>query len=305
MTRVHSKPAATPAGGAGLAGVKLAFIGSGAMGEAMISGLLRNHLVEPSSIAASHPRTERRDELERRHAIGTTADNRTAAQGADIVVLTVKPQVLRAVFKDLRGAVHPSALVISVVAGARIESIHKGLDHKAIVRSMPNTPAQVGEGMTVWTATAAVRERQRHQAQVILQALGRELRVEDEVFLDMATAISGTGPTYVFLLIEAMIDAAVHLGFSRKDAREIVLQTVKGAAVFAQGTTMHPAEMRNMVTSPGGTSAEALYQLDKGSFRTVLSKAVWAAYQRSVSLGALNSKVPAFEPTDKGDEPPS
>ncbi len=282
--------------GTALGGVRLAFIGAGAMGEAMIGGLLGNRLIEPRSITASHPRSERLRDLGSRLGIHTTHDNREAASEAEVIVLSVKPQVLRSVFKDLRGSLPSASLVLSIVAGARIESIVRGLDHKAVVRSMPNTPAQVGEGMTIWTATPAVRERQREQARVILRALGRELYVEDEVFLDMATAISGTGPTYVFLLMEALIDAAVHLGFSRRDAREIVVQTVKGAAVFTERSSLHPAEMRNMVTSPGGTSAEALYQLEKGAFRTVLSKAVWAAYQRSVSLGALNSSVPAFEP---------
>ncbi len=269
------------------------------MAEAMIGGLLADHLVEPSDIVASHHREARNADLKARLGIDATTDNRAAAHDAQVVVLSVKPQVLRTVFKELRGAIQPSALVLSIVAGARIESIARGLGHRAIVRSMPNTPAQVGEGMTVWTATSDVAPSQRAQAAAILRALGHELYTDAEEFLDMATAISATGPTYVFLLMEALIDAAVHLGFSRTDARAIVVQTVKGAAVFAERSSMHPAQMRNMVTSPGGTSAEALYQLEKGAFRTVLSKAVWAAYQRSVSLGALSSQVPPFEP-DRG-----
>jgi pyrroline-5-carboxylate reductase len=160
----------------------------------------------------------------------------------------------------------------------------------------------VGEGTTVWTATREVTDLQRQQAQSILAALGYQLYVDDEAYLDRATAISGTGPAYIFLLMEALIDAAVHLGFSRADARTLVIQTVKGSAVFAEQSTAHPAEMRNLVTSPGGTSAEALYQLEKGGFRTVLSKAVWAAYQRSVVLGGLNNGVAPFEPDDGGNE---
>ena len=150
---------------------------------------------------------------------------------------------------------------------------------------MPNTPAQVGEGMTVWCATVEVSEAQRAQAGAIVGALGKQLFVEDEAFLDMATAISGSGPAYVFLMMEALIDAAVHLGFSRDAARELVLQTIRGSAIYAQQQPVHPAELRNRVTSPGGTSAEALYQLEKGNFRTVISKAVVAAYNRSVALG--------------------
>jgi pyrroline-5-carboxylate reductase len=158
---------------------------------------------------------------------------------------------------------------------------------------MPNTPAQIGAGMTVWTAADAVTAEGREQARVIVESMGREMYFQDEAFLDMATAVSGTGPTYVFLLMEALVDAAVHLGFSRRDARELVIETVLGAVLFAQGSEFHLARMRNMVTSPGGTSAEAIYQLEKGGLRTVLSKAVWAAYQKSRLLGKQ-----AEEPAD-------
>ncbi len=265
---------------------RLACIGAGVMGEAMIRGLLAKGLVRADVITASHPRQSRRDELAARFGIRTVSDNRKAAD-ADIVVLAVKPQVLPAALKDIRQAIPPRAFVISIVAGARIQTIVEGLEHRAVIRCMPNTPAQIGEGMTVWTATTEVQPRQREQAQAVLQALGRELYVGEEAFLDMATAVSGTGPTYVFLLMEALIDSAVHLGFSRADARELVVQTIRGAAHFAEQSDLHPAELRNMVTSPGGTSAAALYQLEKGALRTVLSKAVWAAYQRSVALGQV------------------
>ena len=271
--------------------VPLAFIGAGAMGEAMIGGLLTKRLVEPGAITAADRHAERLEVIRRRFRIHATRDNRAAVRKARVVILSVKPQVLPAVFNDLRGGIPASALVLSIVAGAPIEAIVRGLGHKAIVRSMPNTPAQVGEGMTVWAATSEVTERQRHQAEAILKALGHQLYVENEAFLDMATAVSGTGPSYVFLLMEALIDAAVHLGFSRGDARKLVLQTIRGSAIFAEHSTVHPAEMRNLVTSPGGTSAEALYHLEKGGFRTVISNAVLAAYQRSVSLGELNSRL--------------
>jgi len=268
-----------------LSDTRLAFIGTGVMGEAMIRGLLAHELVAPEAITASHPRRERLEELAAQFRIGTSTDNRKAAEGADVVVLSVKPQVLPAVLGQLRGHIAKRAFVLSIVAGARIATIVKGLEHRAVVRCMPNTPAQVGEGMTVWTATAAVGARQRAQAQAVLGALGKDLHVDDEEFLDMATAVSGTGPTYVFLLMEALIDAAVHLGFSRADARTLVVQTLRGSALFAEQSRAHPAELRNMVTSPGGTSAAAIYQLEKGALRTIFSKAVWAAYQRSVALG--------------------
>ena len=279
--------------------VPITFIGAGAMGEAMIGGLLRHELVEPGAITAADLHRERLKEVRDLFHVHTTRDKRIAVRKARIVVLSVKPQVLSAVCVDLKGVLRPSTLVVSIVAGARIASIAAGLGHHAIVRTMPNTPAQVGEGMTVWTSTDAVSDAQREQAGAILGALGKQLYVQDERFLDKATAVSGSGPAYVFLLMEALIDAAVHLGWSRADAREIVIQTVRGAALFAERSTAHPAEMRNMVTSPGGTSADAIYQLEKGGFRTVLSKAVLAAYERSVALGAVNETAAAETPRPK------
>ena len=283
--------------------LQLAFIGAGAMGEAMIGGLLSRHQLEPTHITASDRHRERLHEVQERLGIRTTLDNRTAAKKGHVVVLAVKPQVLPAVFKDLRGRIKKDALVLSIVAGATIDSLAAGLQHRAIVRTMPNTPAQVGEGMTVWTATPEVSDSQREQARAIVEALGHQLHVDDERFLDVSTAISGSGPSYVFLLMEALIDAAVHLGLSRADSRELVVQTIRGSAIFAERSTVHPAEMRNMVTSPGGTSADALYQLEKGSFRTVVSKAVLAAYQRSVALGKLNAEL--LETSNGGVEPTS
>jgi pyrroline-5-carboxylate reductase len=275
-----------------LQGLTIAFIGSGTMGGAIIHALVTKDKVSPDQIIASEPLLERREELRARYDVRVTADNAAAASEASIVVLSVKPQVLPEVLPELHGKVKPEALVFSIVAGMPIATINKGLDHAAVVRTMPNTPAQIGEGMTVWTASPAVTDAQRAQAQTILQAMGLEVYVDHEDALDMATAVSGTGPTYVFLLMEALVDAAVHLGFSRREARPIVIQTVLGSAKFAQQSNKHLAELRNMVTSPGGTSAEAIYQMEKGSMRTVLSKAVWAAYQKSRLLGQRTQQPP-------------
>jgi len=161
----------------------------------------------------------------------------------------------------------------------------EGLGHSAIVRSMPNTPAQIGEGMTAWTVSSEVNEKQENQVRAMLDALGKNERVENERQIDMATALSATGPTYIYLMMEALIDAGVHMGFSRRVAEDLVHQMMRGAVLFAVESHKHPAELRNMVTSPGGTSAEAIYQMEKGSLRTVLSKAVWAAYQKAEALG--------------------
>ena len=255
------------------------------MAEAMIQGLISRNLVSPRKITVSEPRQKRREELQQRHGVNTTAKNREAAQSCKIVVLSVKPQDLVRVLPELKGSLQPESMIISIVAGARVGTISKWLGHDAIVRVMPNTPAQISEGISVWTATPAITDDQLSQARTILQALGKEIYVDDEKFLDMATAVSGTGPSYVFLVAEAMIDAAVHLGFPRHIAYELVTETLRGSVAFAMKSGKHPAELRNMVTSPGGTSAAALYQLEKGSLRTVLSKAIRAAYERSSSLG--------------------
>jgi pyrroline-5-carboxylate reductase len=265
---------------------QIAFIGSGAMAEAMIKGLVGQGLLPAQSIIASGPRPRRGAELAERYGIQVTEDNVAAARDQDIVVLSVKPQILGEVLEQLgSGVISQEALVLSIVAGAPINRIAKGLNHQAIVRVMPNTPAQVGMGMSVWTATPETGKAQRKQAQAVLTALGEELYVDHEDYLDMATALSGTGPAYVFLVMEALIDAGVHMGFSRRISERLVLQTMRGSLEFARESRRHPVELRNMVTSPGGTSAEALYQLEKGGLRTVISKAVWAAYQKSKYLG--------------------
>jgi pyrroline-5-carboxylate reductase len=263
---------------------KIAFIGPGVMAEAMIAGLLRQKLARPEDLTASSPRPERGAELQKRFGVRASADNASAASAADVVVLSVKPQRLSDVMKGLKG-IQPDGLVLSIVAGASIKKISMGLKHKAIVRSMPNTPGQIGEGITVWAASQETTDDQRETARQILGALGQEVFVEDESYLDMATALSGTGPAYVFLFTEALIDAGVHMGFPRRIAEQLVLQTIKGSADFYEQAERHPAALRNQVTSPGGTSAEALYYLEKAGFRTAISRAVWAAYQRSLELG--------------------
>jgi pyrroline-5-carboxylate reductase len=268
-----------------LAAARLSFIGAGVMAEAMIAGLLKQQLVAPAQVAGSHPRAARREELATKYGIEVVEDNRAAAADSSIVVLAVKPQKLHGVLRELNEALRPEQLVVSIIAGARLETIAGELLHPAVVRAMPNTPAQIGEGMTVWTTTAHVSDAQAEQVRAMLGALGREMRVAEEQQIDMATALSATGPTYIFLVMESLVDAGVHLGFSREVARELVVQTMLGATLFAQESHKHPAELRNMVTSPGGTSAEAIYQMEKGSLRTVLSKAVYAAYQRAVALG--------------------
>ena len=273
---------------------KISFIGSGAMAEAMISGLIRNRLAEPDTLFSSDPREERLAELKKQYDIRTNPDNTQVVTDADVVVLSIKPQVLQRVQEEIKTHIDSEALVLSIVAGAPIRKIADGLNHKTVVRSMPNTPAQIGQGITVWTAARTVSEHQLDMARQILSALGEEIFLQDEYYLDMATALSGTGPAYVFLFMEAMVDAGVHMGFERHIAERLVAQTVRGSVDYftRRDNPVHLARLRNQVTSPGGTSAAALYYLEKAGFRTAISRAVWAAFERSRELGA-NAKTHA------------
>jgi pyrroline-5-carboxylate reductase len=263
----------------------IATVGSGVMAEAMIAGLLRGAIVKPGQVVASHPRPERRTELEGLYGIRTTASNSEAVKGADVVLLAIKPQMLARVGREIGPSLRDGQLLLSVIAGATTTALIGFLGHQQVVRSMPNTPARLGRGMTVWYATPSTTAEQRAQASTLLRALGHELEVDDERFVAMATAVSGTGPTYVFLVMEALIDAAVHLGFPRHVAHDLVVETLEGSTHFAKQSGDHPAVLRNMVTSPGGTSAAALHELESGRLRTVLSEAVWAAFRRTVELG--------------------
>jgi len=267
---------------------KITFIGPGVMAEAMIAGLIRQKLSKPEHLLAAGPREGRGKKLQKKYRIQTTTDNAAAVSSADVVVLSVKPQRLSEVMKGLK-PIKKDALVLSIVAGASIQKIGKALNHSAVVRSMPNTPGQIGEGITVWTASDGTSETQQEMARQILGALGEEVFVEDEYYMDMATALSAPAPApapaYVFLFTEALIDAGVHMGFPRRIAEQLVLKTVRGSVDFYYHAERHPATLRNQVTSPGGTSAEALYYLEKAGFRTAISRAIWAAYQRSVELG--------------------
>lgn len=274
----------------------IAFIGPGVMAEAMLSGILRNKLTQPERILISGPLIDRNAELQAKYGVRAFSNNSEAAAMADVVVLSVKPQRLEKVLEDMKGHLKPDALVLSIVAGASIAKIARNLGHDIIVRAMPNTPAQIGEGITVWTCSKTVSEKQMDFAKTILSAFGKEIYEEEEEYLDKATALSGTGPAYVYLFMEAMVDAGVHLGFSRRTAERLVIETLRGSVDYydtGAEDTRHLARLRNQVTSPGGTSAEAIYYLEKAGFRTAISRAVWAAYQRSRELGqGIESHTP-------------
>ena len=268
----------------------IAFVGAGAMCEAMIRGLLSQKIVSSNQIIAADPYPERLAELEKKYGIRYTTKNQDATEAGQIVVLSIKPQSLPYVMPELRGHLRRQDLLLSIVAGVPIKKLADGTAHAAVVRAMPNTPAQIGQGISVWTGTNEVSDEHKAQAEAVLGSFGDQIYVEQEDYLDMATALSGSGPGYAFLMMEALIDAGVHLGFSRRIAEQLVFQTMLGSVQYAMQSSKHVAELRNQVTSPGGTTAAALYHMEKGGLRTVISRGIWAAYERSKGLGEGKSR---------------
>ena len=265
--------------------MKIAFIGGGNMGEAMVAAVLDKKLAMPDGICVSDVSQTRREYLKKQYDVAVAESNREAVDGKDIVVLAVKPQNLAEVLADLKGSLKPDLLVLSIVAGVKIDNISQGLGHHRVVRCMPNTPAQVGFGMSAWTATEEVTEEQKGQSRAILGAMGREIFFDSEKYIDMVTAVSGSGPAYVFLLAESLIDAAVNIGLPRQEAEELVSQTILGSAYLMQKSGKPPAELRRNVTSRGGTTERALQVFEEGGFIKLVEDAVKAAYRRAKELG--------------------
>ena len=265
--------------------MRIGFIGGGTMGEAIIKSQLAKGIAKPADISVSDINPARRDVLKGRYGIQAMADNREAAAGADVIVLAVKPQEAGKVLSELKG-LSQKQMVLSIAAGITLNSLKQGLGHDYLVRAMPNMPAQIGESMTVWTATAELTQKQKDMAQRILAAMGEEVYVDSEKYIDMATALSGSGPAYFLLIIEALTDAGVHIGMPRPMAEKLIVETMIGSARSVKVTGKHPAELKNMVTSPGGTTSEGLLQLESGGLRSLLLKAVIATYNKAKSLGA-------------------
>ena len=265
--------------------MKIAFIGGGAMGEAMLSAILSKGLSTPNNVWVSDIKEERRQYLEQKYGMTVRKDNREAADKGDIIILAIKPQNLAEVMNGLSGQLKPTQLVLSIIAGVRINTLCQELKHRLVVRVMPNTPAQIGEGISMWTTTSEVTETQKKWVSSILSTMGREIYVDDEKYLDMATAVSGSGPAYFFLFVESMVEAAVHIGLPRDVAEALVIQTMLGSGHLIRKSDKSPAELRRMVTSPGGTTAEALLQFEKAGFGNLIEQAVTAAYHRAMELG--------------------
>lgn len=256
------------------------------MAEALLRGILVSQLATPQDISVGERLEMRRAFLEREYSLQAHSQNLDAIDGADITVLAVKPQDMDQVMSEINGSLGKDNAVISIAAGVKMATLVKGLNHPAVIRVMPNTPAQIGAGMCVWTASEEVKDTTIETTRKILQTTGEELYVSDEKLVDMATALSASGPAYVFQFIEALIDGGVYLGMPRDAARKLAIQTVLGSVLLAKDSGRHPAELKDMVTSPGGTTVEALLALEQGGFTASVIQAVRAAYEKSKALGA-------------------
>ena len=261
--------------------MKVAIIGGGVMGEAILGAALDRGVFEPEQVTVCEKLEQRRDQLRAEYGVTVTEDSDECVPGSDLVLLSVKPQDL----PSLHGALAPEALLLSIMAGIRIGSLESAFRHGRIVRVMPNTPVAAKAGMSVWTATPAVTDEQRELTRNLLASIGRDLYVEDEAKVDMATALSGSGPAYVFLFLEAMIEGGVSIGLTRAQAEEMSLQTVLGSALYARESGTSPAELRARVTSPAGTTAAGLLELERGALRATVIDCIRAAHERAIELG--------------------
>ena len=265
--------------------MKLAFIGGGTMAEAILQGVLDAKLASPDEITVGEPLADRCGYLSKQYGVQAIQNNLEVVQDTGLVILAVKPQHLGAVTSELRGLLGPGQSALSIVAGVKMATLALGLEHGNIIRVMPNTPAQIGCGMSLWTCSSQVEKTTYDLTRSILSTIGQEIYVDDEKYLDMATALSASGPAYVFLVIEALIDAGVNVGLPRDMARTLALQTIYGSTKLAMETGKHPGELKDMVVSPGGTTAQGLQVLERAAVPAAFVEAVKAAYQKAIELG--------------------
>ena len=266
-----------------MSNMRIAFIGAGNMASSLIGGLLAKGL-DAAQIRASDPGAETRARVSAEHGIELFADNAQTVQDADVIVIAVKPQVMKAVCQDLRAHLEPHQLLISIAAGITCTSLQNWLGNQPLVRCMPNTPALLGKGVSGLFATAAVTAEQRQQAEDLLSAVGIAVWVDTEAQIDAVTAVSGSGPAYFFLLIEAMADAGVKLGLPREVAKQLAEQTALGAAHMAVASDVDAAELRRRVTSPAGTTEAAIKSFQADGFAASVEKALSAAAHRSAEM---------------------
>ena len=264
---------------------RIAFVGSGVMAEVMIRGLLAHGLASPDHLWAAGPRPERAEQLSREHGVHGTTDTLEAVAAADLIVLSIKPGALGKVLRQIRGAVRPEQVVMSIVAGARMAAIGQALGRPAVVRCVPSLPCRIGRGLTVWTASPEVPEAARETVRGLLRTMGREVYLADEPQVDRATAAYGTGPALLAQFVKALEDAAVYVGEPRGLAREMILEAILGAAGMMLDSGLSPTELTDQITSPGGITSRALHALNQGRFSAVLNEAVTAAYARTLEIG--------------------
>jgi pyrroline-5-carboxylate reductase len=262
------------------------FIGTGNMAEALIRGLIHAGVAGKEQIVGSEPREERRAEMTERYGVRTVPSNVEVARQAEILVLSVKPQVMAKVLDEIGPEIHPRALVISIAAGIPLAAIEGKLPQARVIRTMPNTPALVGAGATAIAAGGHATEADIQAAKRIFESVGMTVILEENQ-LDAVTGLSGSGPAYMFLIIEALSDAGVKVGLSRYNAQALAAQTVLGSAKLLIDTKEHPGRLKDMVTSPGGTAIAGLHTLEAGGLRTTLMNAVEEATRRSRELGEL------------------
>jgi pyrroline-5-carboxylate reductase len=263
---------------------RICVLGAGKAGEALVAGLLSSGWAKPADIVATARHEERIDELSNRYGIEGTLDNVAAIQGAQVVVIAVKPQDIEALLGDVGAALDSSQTVLSIAAAIPTELIERHVgDGVPVVRAMPNAPVTVHEGMAGVTGGAHATEEHVALAEEVLGSVGRSVRV-DEAYMDAVTAVSGSGPAYFALLAESMIEAGILLGLSREISTDLVVQTMLGTAKLLRDEKMHPVELREMVTSPGGTTISAIRELEQAGVRAAFLNAIQAAMKRSREL---------------------
>ena len=262
------------------------------MGEALLSRIVGQGVYLPAEVLVSEPQPQRREQLASQYNVAVTADNKATFEATEVLLLAVKPQVFDLVAKDLAQdgeaeseKASPSQVVVSIMAGVPLSKLEKAFPGKAVVRAMPNTPATVGAGITAIAPGSLVKPDQRDRAKTILEAVGEVVEVP-EYLLDAVTGLSGSGPGYVAIVIEALSDGGVRAGLPRAIASQLALQTVLGTAKLLQETNLHPAQLKDRVTSPGGTTIAGIASLESAGLRSALIEAVRASAQRSKELGS-------------------
>jgi pyrroline-5-carboxylate reductase len=271
--------------------IKLGIIGGGVMGEAILSRLIAQQVYRPDQVLVSDPQAQRREVLSQRYGVNVTSDNGVAAKADEVLLLAIKPQVFKAVASDLvsKDGNHSSAsetlpMVISILAGVSLTELEAAFEHQPVIRAMPNTPATVGAGITAIAPGKTVTAKHLQVAKTLLGAVGEVVEVSESL-MDAVTGLSGSGPAYVAVMIEALADGGVAAGLPRAIASKLALSTVWGTAQLLQDKQIHPAQLKDQVTSPGGTTIAGIAELERSGFRSALIEAVQAAYRRSQQLG--------------------